>query len=233
MCEISFVFPSYLEEENLRIILPRLNAAMKTAGISYETLVVDTVVPMDNTAGACAEHRAAYVNRTPGNAYGDAVRSGIARAKGSWIVFMDADGSHSPEVALRLLAERKDYDVVIASRYVPGGAVDNKRSLVLMSILVNRIFGFVLGIRCRDISNSFKAYRAELLKPMVLECDNFDVIEEILYKLFRKHPSLRVKEIPFTFKERMFGHTKRKLILFMLTYFFTLLKLKFMKTEKG
>ena len=56
---------------------------------------------------------------------------------------------------------------------------------------------------------------------------NFDIVEEMLYKIKKKHKDVKIIEIPFNFKERMFGHTKRKLILFVCTYMITIIKLRF------
>jgi dolichol-phosphate mannosyltransferase len=226
-CELSVVIPSYFEEENLRVILPRLKDELEKLHIPYEVLVVDTMQPKDNTPSVCKKHGVGYVNREGGDKYGDAVRTGIKKAKGTYILFMDADGSHSPEFIPKLFEHRKDHDVVIASRYVAGGSTDNKRILILMSLACNITYSLVLGLDCKDVSNSFKLYRAEPLKRLAPRCDNFDIIEEILFKMKRQDKGLRIKEVPFHFKERLFGHTKRNLFLFVLSYLFTLLKLRF------
>jgi dolichol-phosphate mannosyltransferase len=223
----SVVLPAYLEEENLRLLLPRLRAVLDVRGEPYEIVVVDTVTPLDATPTVCAEETVRCVARSPGNTFGDAVRTGIAEARGRWIVFMDADGSHTPEFLPRLLDHAGEYDVVIASRYVEGGYTENSRSLVLMSRVLNVSYSFVLGLPCRDVSNSFKVYPAEQVKSLSLRCQNFDVVEELLYKLVRKYPKTRFKEVPFTFKKRMFGETKRNLIAFTATYLYTILRLRF------
>ena len=67
-----------------------------------------------------------------------------------------------------------------------------------MSRILNLIYSMVLGLRCRDVSNSFKLYRGNLLRGL-----------------------------PFAFKKRMFGSTKRSLIVFILSFIVTLLRLRF------
>ena len=220
--------PSYLEEENLRLLLPRLHHVLDRTGEPYEILVVDTAKPMDSTADACAEHGAHYVPRRGGDSYGCAVRTGIEAARGEWILLMDADGSHSPEFIPELLKERPRADVVIASRYIDGGFSENSLPLRLMSLTLNVSYAVILGLPCKDVSNSFKLYRAPLLRAPSLRCENFDIVEEILFKLKRAAPSLRIVEVPFTFKKRMFGETKRDLLAFIVTYLYTILKLRFM-----
>ncbi len=227
--ELSVVIPAYLEEENLRLLLPRLAAVFAELRIPHEVLVVDTAEPMDNTAAVCAAHGALHVPRSGGNLYGDAVRTGIARARGRHILFMDADGSHSPEYIPQLWRHAAENDIVAASRYVHGGATENPRLLIFMSRLLNVVFRVVLRIGCLDVSNSYKLYRADLLKSLRLTCGNFDIIEEILIKCSLKKRGLRIREIPFVFKKRMFGQTKRSLFRFILSFYWTLLKLLLLK----
>lgn len=226
---LSVIIPAFHEEENLRVLLPRLRRVLDQQGVSYEIIVVDTEVPLDNTREACVEHGVSYVHRRGGDSYGAAVRTGIEAAAGEWILFMDADGSHTPEFIPKLLAHRDNSDVVIASRYVAGGYTENSRILVLMSQAVNITYRVVLGLQCKEVSNSFKLYRAAMLKSLSLRCDNFDIIEEILFKLHRAHAQLRIREVPFSFKKRMYGKTKRNLVAFMLSYLYTLLRLRFGK----
>jgi dolichol-phosphate mannosyltransferase len=95
-----------------------------------------------------------------------------------------------------------------------------------MSRVLNISYSLVLNLRCKDVSNSFKVYRADWLKRLSLRCANFDIVEEILFKLVRQHPRARIKEVPFSFKKRMFGETKRNLVTFMLTYLFTIIRLR-------
>jgi dolichol-phosphate mannosyltransferase len=222
---LSIVMPAYREEENLRLLLPRVRAAAERLPVPVEVLVVDTVERLDATAAVCEREGVRYLSRGPRNVYADAVRTGIAAARGEWILFMDADGSHAPEQIPALFARRLDADVVIASRYVEGGYTENSRVLVLMSWVVNFCYRVVLGLRVKDVSNSFKLYRADWLRSLELRCDNFDVIEEILYKLRVVHRA-RMLEIPATFRKRMFGETKRNLVTFMLSYVATLVRLR-------
>jgi len=224
--DVSVVLPAYLEEENLRLLLPRLKAVSEGMGVTFEILVVDTVTPLDSTPDVCRQQGAAYLARVGSNSYGSAIRTGIRAAQGRHIVFMDADGSHPPEFLPKLFEFRNDYDVVVASRYAEGGHAENPRHLVWMSRVLNWSYAIVLNLRCKDVSNSFKLYRGEQLKSLKLRSDNFDIVEEILFKLNRRF-RVRIKEVPFTFKKRMFGQTKRNLVLFMLTYLVTLIRLRF------
>ena len=225
--ELSIVIPSYLEEENLRVLLPRIIGSTKELNIPFEVLIMDTQEPMDNTRAVCAEHGVRYINREKGNKYGDAIRTSLKYATGNYVLYMDADGSHSPEFIKNMYQSRADNDIVIASRYIDGGGSDNTGTLIFMSWMVNFIYSALFNLKCKDVSNSFKLYKRDKLAALELRSDNFDIIEEILIKLKRKNKQLKLKEIPYVFKERMFGHTKRNLFAFAISYVFTLIKLKF------
>jgi dolichol-phosphate mannosyltransferase len=231
--DLSVIIPAYLEEENLRIILPRLQKELTKLKATYEVLVVDTIQAKDNSKDVCIKNNVKYINTEPKikktDCYGDAIQTGLQYTKGRHILFMDADGSHPPEFIHKLYKYKEDYDVVIASRYVKGGATDNNKLLIFMSLAVNVLYSIILGLNCKDVSNGFKLYKADLLKKLNLKCSHFDIVEEILFKLKKAKKNLKIKEIPFTFKKRMFGSSKRNLFLFILAYIVTIIKLRFGK----
>ncbi len=224
---LSVVLPSYQEEENLRVLLPRLLVTLGLMRLSFEIIVVDTSELMDQTKDVCEHHGVRYIPRRGGNRYGDAVRTGIEEAVGRHVLFMDADGSHTPEFIPKLFDFAEQHDVIIASRYIDKGHTENSFALVLMSRALNLTYSLVLNLPCKDVSNSFKIYRSAQLKPLKLLCNNFDIVEEIIFKIHRRYPELTIKEVPYTFKKRMFGETKRNLFVFILTYIFTMIKLRF------
>lgn len=225
--DLSVVLPAYRERDNLALLLPEIKRVASGLSPAYEVIVIDSFKPLDDTAALCGALGVRCVNRHNSDLYGDAVRTGIAEATGKYVVFMDADGSHTPAFISELWGHRESYDVVVASRYVEGGRTDNSLVLVLMSRMLNIIYSVVLGIRCGDISNSFKLYRGKMLKRLSLTTGNFDIVEEIFYKLVKRTPDLRIKELPFRFTKRKHGETKRNLIVFMLSFFTTLIRLRF------
>ena len=223
--ELTVALPAYEEGENLAFLLPALRLVLEQLAVSHEIIVVDTETPHDNTPEVCARHRVRYVPRRGGALYSHAVRTAQAEAQGRWVVLMDADGSHGPGFIPGLWAAREGADLVIASRYTRGGRTENPALLIFMSLTVNIVFRLVLGLRCADVSNSFRLYRGNDLRSLTLECDNFDIVEEILLKLCCRYPGYRVREIPFTFEKRKAGKTKRNLLAFMLSYVRTLWRL--------
>jgi dolichol-phosphate mannosyltransferase len=226
-CDLSVILPAYNEEENLRLLIPRIRHACEELTDSFEILVIDTLTPMDGTRELCEEQQVRYINRSGGNAYGDAVRTGIAQSTGRSVIFMDADGSHPPHFLHNLFGVRNEADIIVASRYVSGGFTENSAILVWMSWFVNMGYRLVLGLKCKDVSNSFKLYPGAALRALQLRCDNFDIVEEILVKIMRANPGFRILEVPFTFKKRMFGQTKRNLLAFIFSYMVTLMRLRF------
>jgi len=81
---------------------------------------------------------------------------------------------------------------------------------------------------CKDVSNSYKIYHKNQLKSINLTCNNFDIVEEIIFKLYRSKKIFKIKEVPYAFQKRMFGKTKRNLFMFVITYVYTIVKLRLM-----
>ena len=229
--ELSIVLPAYEEAGSLTQILPALQQVAAGLTPRFEIVVVDTMEPRDRTPDLCRQLGVTYLPRRGGDLYGDAVRTGFEAARGRSVIMMDGDGSHNP-LALPSLWEHRDaYDLVIASRYVRGGQTENPALLIFMSQIVNVIFRLALGLKCYDVSNSFRLYRSADVRALRLECNHFDIVEEILVKLTALRPDFRIKEVPFTFEKRKAGKTKRQLLTFILGYIGTLWHLVRLKAK--
>ena len=222
---LSIVIPAYLEEKNLSVLLPKIHSALNGSDVLYEIIVVDSIEPKDNTVDICFKNNATYINRVDGNNYGDAIRTGIKFANGEKTVIMDADGSHDPIYIRDFLAFCDEYDLVIGSRYVKNGKTNNSFILIAMSQIVNIAYRIFLSIRVKDVSNSFRLYDSSSLKQLELECDNFDIVEEILIKLIIQKPDIKMHETPIEFKKRLYGDSKRDLFKFCLSYLSTIIRL--------
>lgn len=222
---ISVVLPAYKEAENLRSILPAIHAALRD--LEHEILVIDTMQPMDDAAEVCRRNNAVCIPRAGGNFYGDAIRTGFAEASGKYIVIMDADGSHDPAEIVKFYAEMSagKYDLIIGSRYCRGGYTDNPAILRLMSRVLNLTYQLLFRLRVRDVSDSFRMYKAEQIKSVELECENFDIVEEILIKLDMAFRPFRIKEVPISFNKRAAGESKRDLVRFIRSYLVTIRRL--------
>lgn len=213
---LSVVIPALGEASNLRLLLPRIQAVARTLGPEVEILVIDAQNSLDTTPEVCAENEVKCIPRRGSDRYGDAIRTGIRSSTGDYVAIMDADGSHDPEFIAELWRRRSDAEVVIASRYVPGGQTDNPRVLVAMSRLLNTAFKAIVGMPVLDASNSFRLYRGSILRALVLSSLHFDIQEEILVRLINRDPTqpARILEIPFHFRCRVHGKPKRRLLSF-------------------
>lgn len=232
--ELTVMLPAYNEAATLRDLLPTIKAAAGALTPSFEILILDTQTAMDDTAEVCALNGVRHVNRSGGNQYGDAIRTGIAEARGKYLLCMDADGSHSAQYFSSMWAQRDNFDIVIGSRYVDGGHTENPLVLIWMSYAVNFTFRVAFNIHAKDVTNSFRLYRTAVLKPMRLESNDFDILEEILIKAVTHRPPARIGEVPVTFGRRKAGESKRKLVQFAFGYLTTLGRLrKFQKSARA
>ena len=207
------IVPTYNEVENLERILDRLHAAVPTA----HALVVDDGSP-DGTgdlAGKLADldPRVHVLQRAAKTGLGAAYIAGFrwARAEGyDVVVEMDADGSHPPEQLPRLLSALEDADLVLGSRYVPGGAVtDWPAHRLLLSRLGNRYTRWALRLPLTDATGGFRAARAELIDRLPFD----DVASQgycfqVDWAWRAARAGARVAEVPITFTERAFGRSK-------------------------
>jgi dolichol-phosphate mannosyltransferase len=224
--DLSVMVPAYNEAVSLRELLPEINMAAAALTPNFEVLIMDTQMATDDTAEVCAVNGVRHIRRSGGNQYGDAIRTGIREARGTYLLCMDADGSHSPSYFASMWAERERFDIVIGSRYVAGGRTENPAILIWMSYMVNLTFRVVFNLRAKDVTNSFRLYRTILLKPMKLGSNDFDILEEILIKAVTYRPPARITEAPVTFGRRRAGESKRKLVQFAFGYLATLRKLR-------
>ena len=224
--ELTVMIPAYREAASLTDLLPRVRAAAAALTPSYEVLIVDTQEPMDDTAAVCAAAGVRHLYRTGGNNYGDAIRTGIREARGTYMLCMDADGSHNPSYFQSMWDKRETWDITIGSRYAKGGQTENPKVLIFMSWVVNFTFRMAFNIKAKDVTNSFRLYNRDILLPLKLESNAFDILEELLIKAVTARPPARVGEVPVTFERRKAGESKRKLAQFALGYFNTLRKLR-------
>ena len=207
------IVPTYNEAENVERILERLLASVPTA----HALVVDDGSP-DGT-GELAEKLAArdprlnVLRRTAKTGLGAAYIEGFrwARAHGyDVVVEMDADGSHPPEQLPQLLAALESADLVLGSRYVPGGAVEDwPVHRLLLSRFGNRYTRWALRLPLNDATGGYRAARAELIDALPFE----DVASQgycfqVDWAWRAVRAGARVTEVPITFTERQFGRSK-------------------------
>ncbi|MFM7320766.1 MAG: polyprenol monophosphomannose synthase [Armatimonadota bacterium] len=207
------VVPTFNESGNILALLERLRSVVPDAHV----LVVDDNSP-DGTGvlvQSCQERDAAIhlLERTAKDGLGRAYVTGFAwgLARGyDRIVQMDADFSHAPEDVVRLLAASDNADLVLGSRYVPGGGTRNwgagRRFLSKGGSWYART---LLGLPIRDLTGGFKCWRREALVAIELEgvrSNGYSFQIEMTWRAVRR--DLRVAEVPIVFTDRVDGVSK-------------------------
>ncbi|MFZ0324960.1 MAG: polyprenol monophosphomannose synthase [Actinomycetes bacterium] len=207
------VIPTYNEVESLPVVV----AGVRAAAPEVHLLIADDNSP-DGT-GALADSLAAaddqvHVLHRPGKmglgaAYIAGFGWGLERGY-DVLVEMDADGSHRPEDLPRLLTALRSADLVIGSRWVPGGEVENwPRSRELLSRGGNGYTRMLLGMPVHDATAGFRAFRRSALEAIDLAsvesqgyCFQVDLTRRVVKQ------GLHVTEVPITFVERRVGDSK-------------------------
>ncbi len=214
MTDLSIVIPALNEAENLALLLPQVRDRLDALGIQYEVLVVDELAN-DATRQVVAQNGARLL--TPDSrGYGGALRAGFEQAEGKYIITMDADLSHPPDILCDLWAERENAEVVIASRYVKGGQAHMPVSRLVLSLILNLLFSRGVGLTTRDMSSGYRLYAAPVIKRCAATNRNFDVLQELLVLILVE--GHRVKEIPFQYRPRRHGSSHARVIKFGMAY---------------
>jgi dolichol-phosphate mannosyltransferase len=213
------ILPTYNEAENVKRIVPAAGEVLaKAAPDGFRVLVVDDGSP-DGT-GRLADELAAehewvrVLHRTEKNGIGPAYLAGFRHALeqgAGYVMEMDSDFSHSPADLARLLAAAYDgADLVLGSRYVPGGGVSDWGVLRrIVSEGGSTYARLVLGLKVRDLTGGFKCFRRE-----VLEAIDFDNVRsqgyafqvELTYRA--SQAGFKVVEVPIVFRDRQHGQSK-------------------------
>ena len=221
MADLAIVIPTWNEADNLRLLLPAILRTVAELGVEAEVLVADAG-SMDGTEAVARGFGAAVVRQVePG--YGGALLAGFAAATAPWVITMDADLSHPPEVIRSLWARRSEAELLIASRFVPGGTADTGRFRSILSRVLNVTFRAVLSLPFRDLSSGFRCYRREALLNLRPAARDFDFLQEVLITLYRKKTT--IIEVPFHYSPRGAGRSHVRLVRFGWAYGKTLLRM--------
>jgi len=212
--EISVIIPSMNEALNLNLLLPALKETLDALGVRYEILVVDKASP-DGTEQVVTAAGARYICETQ-SGYGAALLRGIREARGEYLITMDADLSHPAKFIRDLWAARDQADILIASRYVPGGRADQPLVRYLLSCVLNAFFRSALSINVRDMSSGYRLYHKSVFRNIQPQFSNFVVLVEILLEALRR--GRRFAEVPFHYQSRGEGRSHAKVVQFGLDY---------------
>ncbi|HEX2070022.1 MAG TPA: polyprenol monophosphomannose synthase [Thermoleophilaceae bacterium] len=217
MAGVWLILPTYNEAENIEPMVAAALPQLASTGLERRILVVDDGSP-DGTGEIAdrlaVEHDAVEVlHRTTKDGIGPAYIAGFQRALeggADLVMEMDSDFSHDPADIPRLVAATDDADLVLGSRYVPGGGVTDwglgRRLISRGGSLYARL---LLGVPVRDLTGGFKCFRRGVLERLDLSTvgtDGYGFQIEVTYRTIRA--GFRVKEVPILFRDRRVGASK-------------------------
>ncbi len=209
--DLTIVVPTYNESERLAELAEALFKECAARGLELELVIVDDNSP-DGTGEVADQlgtrHRVRVVHRPGKLGLGTAVVAGFAIANADIVGVMDADFSHPPALVPRMLATFKatDADIVIASRYLPGGSTPNwpftRRLMSRVACLLARPLTPI-----RDPASGFFLIRREVAHGAKIKSGGFKICLEFLVRGWPE----RVVELPYRFDDRERGESKMSL----------------------
>ncbi len=226
--DLTLVIPALNEAGNIGELIQRARRVLDQAGLRYEIIIVDGG-STDGTVKEAQDTGAMAIVQSD-RGYGGALRRGFAAAQGEYIVTMDSDLSHEPEFIVNLWESRQKANIIIASRYVPGGKADMSMFRYVLSRILNTVFTTILRIPVKDISSGFRIYKRAAIAQIQFTAVDFDVLEEILIMLYVK--GHRPAEVPFHYRTRKEGKSHAKLLKFAIAYLKTLCKMSQLRYGK-
>ena len=212
--QVSVIIPTFNESENICNVLESIKEHMPK--IDIEAIVVDDNSP-DGTGKIVEEYvksmrdiagySISVIHRKAKNGLSSAIIDGLKKSNGDTVVVMDSDLSHPPQIIPKMLETLKQTqcDIVVASRYVTGGAINGwtlKRKL--MSKVATKIAKKGLGITSSDPMSGFFAFRRKITDGLKFDAIGYKILLELLVKT----KGVKVEEIPYTFTNRKLGSSK-------------------------
>lgn len=206
------LIPTYNERENIAALIP-----MVLASSPLRIMVIDDNSP-DGTGRyveslLSSNPRVSLLSRARKEGLGAAYKHGISEAlvkDMDPIIFMDADGSHGIEALPEFLEKSREYDLVVGSRYIPGGRVERwEWWRYLLSRCGNVYARFLTGLQIHDITSGFICVRSALLRGIDLsrvEASGYAFQIDLKFRLIVS--GARVTEIPIVFHARREGESK-------------------------
>lgn len=220
MQKISIIVPAHNEEENLPGLVAELVPVLEQ---NAETADFELVIVNDNSTDRTAaiieelavkEPRIKPVHRHTLPGFGNAIKEGFKNASGDIIIPVMGDLSDDPEDIPELVRKIEEgYDIAYGSRFIEGGGTDGyPEAKMVANRAFNNCVRLLFGVRHKDVTNAFKAYRREVLDSIGidnLEANGFDLTVEIPLKAHIM--GFKSIEVPVTWHGRKRGEAKLKL----------------------
>ena len=209
----AMLIPTYEERENIGGLIDKIRDISQELTI----IVIDDNSP-DNTEEVVRQKQKVFKNlhlisREKKLGLGAAYIHGMKEAISmgfDFIITMDSDFSHDPEVIPDMILALQNSDAVVGSRYVKGGGIKNwPVHRKLMSAAANLLLRLILKTRVKDSTSGYRCIRTKLLKKIsysAIRSQGYSFLYEMLYKM--RQAGARITEIPIIFIDRKFGFTK-------------------------
>ena len=209
---IAIVIPSYNEVKNISILMKGIYKFLPDSKI---IIVDDSSFDENEKLKKMVKNKkeVILISRLKKSGRGSAVIEGFREALKDknieYIFEMDSDLAHDPEEFARFIKKlsEKNYDLIIGSRYLPGGRIKNiAKNRTILSRVINVFLRYWLGIHVSDFTSGFRLYSRDAVKYLTqtrIKAKGFITLSEVLYKLYKK--GFDIGEVPITWNFRKYG----------------------------
>lgn len=221
--DISIILPTYCERENIGALINAIEIALQPNSWKTELIVVDdnspdgtaelvqTIPPKPNIAIHCYK-------RINERGLATAIKFGLLQAKGRVVVVMDTDFNHDPDLIPQMVELLKYYDIIIGSRFVMGGGME-ERTRYYLSLLYNVFLRMILRMQIQDNLSGFFAARRELIISMDMDGIYSGYGEYFIRLLVTAwRAGYRMLEVPVFYILRRHGQSKSRFIAMLRDY---------------
>ena len=226
--DVSVIIPTYNEKENIIRLIERLEEVLNTS--DFEIVIVDDNSP-DGTYKEIIRKfgkrkKIKALLRKNERGLGSAILHGINNSNSGIIIGMDADFNHPPELIPHMLEEIEGNDLVVASRFIKGGGMEDKIRY-FSTFIFNKFLKQILDFPTMDNMSGFYVIRKEELLKLPLEKVYKGYGEYHLRLVYlAKKSNLKIKEVPVFYKKRKYGNSKSNLPKMFFLYLKEAIKLR-------
>lgn len=231
MCELTTLVFTFNEKDNIGLLIEKYFKEFPD-----EILLIVDDDSNDGTVGIVKRYikkfkRLKIIVRKKNRGRGYSARFGykyfLKYINTPFVAHMDGDLSHEPEILKKMIDLLKDYDVVIASRFIKNGK-DMRKSFFrrFLSRISNLWVRFIFSSQVYDNTSGFLVMKNHVIKTILnrLKSKGPEIVEEVLYYILKEN--YKILECPYIFKERKYGKTKLNFKKILICFYATL-KLKF------
>lgn len=231
LTDLSLIVPFRNEKEYAKETISKIYSYLAARKIDFEVIAVDDSTDetwdiLKSMEKKFKNFKAVKGDTPPG--YGKAIRKGFATAKGDVMIPFNGDMCDSLDDAMEYfkIIKEEGYDMAFGSRYMKGGKVLNYPSnKVIFSKVGNLFLRVLFGIKCSDVTNTFKGFSSKSIEIISPKADSYEIGLELALKGVKK--GLTYKTIPISWSGRKYGVSKMKILKSVKRHLITSLKIFF------